>query len=113
MTTFKCDLCFTLIILKRFGHKNEKNSEIFVKLSKNQDLQLIEVIHKVTLSFTSYPLFQRYPQSKEILLNLNMKCCNPAFNAQGSRVVIVIVQVGAVKTYVAAVEALRKKGKRG
>jgi hypothetical protein len=29
-------------------------------------------------------------------------------NAQGSRVIIVVVHVGAVKTYVAAVEALRK-----
>jgi hypothetical protein len=30
-------------------------------------------------------------------------------NAQGSRLLIVIVQVRAVKIYVAAVEALRKK----
>jgi len=34
-----------------------------------------------------------------------------AFNAQGSRVIIVVVQIGAVKIYVAAVEALRKKRK--
>jgi hypothetical protein len=38
-----------------------------------------------------------------------MKCCNSAFNAQGSRLIIVIVQVGAVKIYVAAMEVLRKK----
>ncbi len=44
-----------------------------------------------------------------------MKCCNSlhwhsALNAQGSRVIIVVVQVAAVKIYVAAaVEALRKK----
>jgi hypothetical protein len=38
-----------------------------------------------------------------------MKCWNSAFNAQGSRVIIVVVQVGAVKIYVAAVQALRKK----
>ncbi len=38
-----------------------------------------------------------------------MKCWNSAFNAQGSRVTIVVVQVGAVKTYVAAAEALKKK----
>jgi len=38
-----------------------------------------------------------------------MKCCNVAFNAQGSRLLIVVVQVRAVKIYVAAVEALRKK----
>jgi len=41
-----------------------------------------------------------------------MKCWNSPFNAQGSRVIIVIVQVGAVKIYVAAVEALRKKERR-
>jgi hypothetical protein len=40
-----------------------------------------------------------------------MECRNAAFNAQGSKVIIVVVQVGAVKIYVAAaVEALRKKG---
>jgi hypothetical protein len=33
-----------------------------------------KVICKVTLSFTPYSLFCWYPQSKEILLNLNMKC---------------------------------------
>jgi len=32
-----------------------------------------------------------------------------AFNAQGSRVIIVIVQVRAVKIYVTIVQALRKK----
>jgi len=38
-----------------------------------------------------------------------MKCWNSVFNAQGSRVIIVVVQVGIVKIYVAAVELLRKK----
>ncbi len=38
-----------------------------------------------------------------------MKCWNSIFNAQGSRVILVVVQVGAVKIYVTAVEALRKK----
>jgi hypothetical protein len=38
-----------------------------------------------------------------------MKCWNSAFNAQGSRVIIVVVQVGAVRIYVAVVFALRKK----
>jgi hypothetical protein len=38
-----------------------------------------------------------------------MECWNSAFNAQGSRVLTVVVQVGAVKLYVAAVKALRKK----
>ncbi len=52
----------------------------------------ITVIHKVTLSFT-YPLFQWYPQNKEILLNLSMKSSNSTFNAQGSRVTIIVVHV--------------------
>jgi hypothetical protein len=38
-----------------------------------------------------------------------MKCCNSAFNAQGWILIIVVVQFGAVKIYVATVEALRKK----
>jgi len=38
-----------------------------------------------------------------------MKCRNSAFNAQGSGVIIIVVQVGAVKIYVAVVEALTKK----
>jgi hypothetical protein len=40
-----------------------------------------------------------------------MKCQNSTFHAQGSRVIIVVVHVGAVKIYiyVALVEALGKK----
>jgi hypothetical protein len=38
-----------------------------------------------------------------------MKCCNSAFNAQGSSLIIVVIQVRAVKIYVATEEALRKK----
>jgi hypothetical protein len=38
-----------------------------------------------------------------------MKCWVSGFNAQGSRVIIVVVKVEAVKIYVVAVEALRKK----
>jgi hypothetical protein len=49
-----------------------------------------------------YPLFLWYPQSKDILLNQSE---NSAFNAQGSRLII----VRAVKIYVAAVEALKRK----
>ncbi len=48
-------------------------------------------------------------ESQIFLLNLSMKCCNSAFNAQGLRVTTVVVQVGAMKICVAAVEALRKK----
>jgi hypothetical protein len=38
-----------------------------------------------------------------------MKCGNSALNAQGLRVIIVVVHVRVVKIYVAAVQALRKK----
>jgi len=55
------------------------------------------------------PLFHWYPQSKEILLNLSVKCWNSSFNVQGLRVFIVVVQVGVVKIYGAVAEALRKK----
>jgi hypothetical protein len=55
-----------------------------------------------------------YPALGAILLNLGMKFWNSAFNAQGLRVIIVVVQVGAVKIYVAAVKiGANEKGNRG
>jgi hypothetical protein len=44
--------------------------------------------------FIPYPF---YMQNKEILSNLNMKCWNSTLNAQGSKVIIKVVQVGAMK----------------
>jgi hypothetical protein len=52
-------------------------------------------------------------KSQYKMLKLNTKCSFSAFNAQGSRGIIVDVQVGAVKIYVAAVEALRQKERQG
>jgi hypothetical protein len=40
---------------------------------------------------------------------LKISVGNSAFHAQGSRVFILVVQVGAVKMYLAAVEALKEK----
>jgi hypothetical protein len=58
-------------------------------------------------AFTPYPPFQWYLQSNEIF---SMKCWNPAFKAQGSRIFIVVAEVGAVKIYVAAaVDVLKKE----
>jgi hypothetical protein len=61
-----------------------------------------QVIDKVTLSlpclsasFHPLSLFEWHTQSKEILLNLSVN----AFNAQGSRVIISVVQVGTVRIY--------------
>jgi hypothetical protein len=42
-----------------------------------------------------------------------MKCLNSAFNAQGSRGILLAVQVGAVRIYVALVNALRKIEREG
>jgi hypothetical protein len=47
------------------------------------------------------------------MLKLSAKCWIWALDAQGSRGIIVAVQVGAVKIYVAEVEALRKKERQG
>jgi len=47
------------------------------------------------------------------MLKLSTKCRISAFNAQGSIGIIVPVQVGAVKIYLARVEALRKKERQG
>ncbi len=38
-----------------------------------------------------------------------MKCCNLAFNAQGLRVIIVIIKVRIVKIFVITAEAFKKK----
>jgi hypothetical protein len=94
---------FIILLSKTKGGKNE--------CRKNEKLDLLNVlIGKVTLCFTPLsPLSVVYLQSNEILLNLSMKCWNSAYNAEGSRVIIVVVQVGAVKIYVATVKALRKE----
>jgi hypothetical protein len=79
----------------------------------------IRVIRKVTLSLPSLcasfhplsPLSQWYPQSKEILLNLSMKCWNSAFSAQCSRLIIVLVQLGAEKKICSSSGSAQEKGK--
>jgi hypothetical protein len=47
------------------------------------------------------------------MLQLSVNCSNSAVHARGSRLIIVVVELGAVKIYVAATEALRKKAKSG
>jgi len=42
-----------------------------------------------------------------------MKCWKSAFNAQGSRLIIIALQVGAEKIYAATVEAPKKKERQG
>jgi hypothetical protein len=45
----------------------------------------------------------------EILLNINMKCWNLAFNAQGLKVIIIVIQIGVVKIFVTVTETFKKK----
>jgi hypothetical protein len=48
-------------------------------------------------------------------LNLGMKCWKSAFNAQGSKLIIVALQVGAMKIYAATVDSggAKEKWKTG
>jgi hypothetical protein len=46
------------------------------------------------------------------MLQLSIKCWNSAFNAQVSRLTIIVVELGAVKIYVAAVETLKIKDRQ-
>jgi hypothetical protein len=94
-------------------HKYQSRFEKWMVLNVNSLLinaysnDSIRVIRKVTLCFTPYllcfcppiPPFQWYLKSKKFLLNLGMKCWNSACKAHGSRVIIVVVQVGAVKIW--------------
>ncbi len=79
---------------------------IFWKISRNH--RIIRVIPKVTLS-SSPSLWGLLPPSIPPLSVVNAD--TEHFNAQGSRPIIVVGQLGAVKICVAAVEVeeLRKK----
>jgi hypothetical protein len=83
----------------------EMNSNYILELS----IKSPSLSPPISSAFAPYPLFQWYSQNNENLLNLGMKCWKSAFNAQGSRVIIVVVHVEAVKIYVAAVQPLRKR----
>jgi len=47
------------------------------------------------------------------MLQLSMKCWNSAFNAQSSRLIIVLVQLGTLNIHLTAVEMLMKKERQG
>jgi hypothetical protein len=47
------------------------------------------------------------------MLQLSIKCCNSAFNAKSSRLIIVLVQLGTLNIHVTAVEMLMKKERQG
>jgi hypothetical protein len=76
-----------------------------IVLTKSECLGLPSICNKAAVCLR----FCYIRISRDILLNLGMKCCNSVFNAQSSRGIIVDVQARAVKIYVAAVEALRER----
>jgi len=107
--------------------KHLKNWEVFKSMMK-QSTKVLKSKGGKPIKVKSHPLFQPlspllsspnpsfqwYPQSKEISLTLSMKCWNSSFHAQGLRLIIVVVQVGAVKIYVHSSRGgAPDKGKRG
>ncbi len=42
-------------------------------------------------------------------LNINMKCWNSTFNTQGSKIIIVVIQVGAMKIFVVTMEVFKNQ----
>ncbi len=43
------------------------------------------------------------------MLQFSMKCWYLTFNAQGLKLIIIVVQLGVMKMYIVVMEALRKK----
>ncbi len=56
---------------------------------------------------------RHFIKSQYEMLQLSMKCWNSAFNAQSSRLIIVLVQLGTLNIHVTAVEMLMKKERQG
>jgi hypothetical protein len=85
------------------GRKGPKqNSGLLLDLSVKQPC-----LHPVFgPPFTPYPLFQWYLQSKDIFIKSQYEML------PGRRLILVFVQLGAVKIYATAVEALREKKER-
>jgi hypothetical protein len=98
---------FFFLISPGFGPNSGFWCCVFLTIRKTQ--LYIRVIRKASLSSPPIPFFNGIHKGKTFLVNLSMKCWYSAFNAQGSRLIIVVVQLGAVKIYVATVEALKKK----
>jgi hypothetical protein len=89
-----------------------KHQNITLKVERNQQFvnwsQILELSKSHPLFHPLSPVLSPLVPSFSKICEV-MKCWNSAFNAQGSKVIIVVVQVGAVKIYVAAVQGLRKK----
>ncbi len=79
----------------------------------------IREIHKVILSSPSlcvsfHPLSPSLSEVRKVrksIIKSGYECWNSAFNAQGSRLIIVVVQLGAVKIYVRSSGGAQEKRK--
>jgi hypothetical protein len=94
-----------------FGH--QPKTFFLVKLAHSYNIDKIKTLKWALVGQFNLSL-KWYPQSKDIFSKsvYEMACRYSAFNAQGSRLIIVPVQLGAVKLYVATVEeALGQKRK--
>jgi hypothetical protein len=92
----------TLVEFHIFGVSGYAILKLFIKEEEYKcNFGIIIILSSPSLS-PPIPSLSGICKRKEILLNLSMKCSNLAYNAQGSRAIIVVVQVGAVKIYVAA-----------
>jgi hypothetical protein len=104
---------YSSIVDQHLRGGKKKNS---VHLDQERSFKMMKAL-KLSIKSPSlsppYPTFRWYLQKKEILLNLKMKCWNSAFDAQGSRLIIVVVQIGAVKIYVASSGGAHEKRKKG
>jgi hypothetical protein len=84
-------LKYPQVAVKMIVNWNDWNTVLITKLchsrTKEQLCRRIKLSLQVIISFTCCSFFQWYPQIKEILLNLSMKCWNWAFSAQGSRII--------------------------
>jgi hypothetical protein len=88
---------------------------LLCKISHIRDLSLKVTLSSPCLWASFHPLSPlsvvkiNFTKSQYEMLQLCMKCWYSAFNAQGSWLIVVVVQLGAMKIYVAAVEVPREK----
>ncbi len=98
----------------RFQYNFNSNIGRFFTCMKNIHFQVLKIELSVKspclLDLLSRPW---YLQTKKILLNLGMEGWNSAFNAQASRVIILVVQVGEVENLCSTSGGAQEKGKTG
>lgn len=102
---------FSLQHVCRITSKLDTSAELMWIFINTIELSVSNPGFNLSLNLLSPPMpsFSGICEVKISLTNLRMKCYYSAFNAQGPKLIIIVVQLGAVKIYVAAVVAHRKK----